>query len=929
MPLIVRFFAARRGEPGSIVGQVYALNTAGAVLGAGLTGFVLLPTIGVKAALLDAAALNLAICCLILIVDILAVKGTGEPSCPKDETNVPEMGSVSLSPRENLVIFLFAVAGFASMVYEVAWTRALCLSLGSSVYAFSVMLATFLFGIGLGSFLFSRMSCHKAPSLTGLLGWVEIGIGLSGLLLIPGFSLLPVAFLKIFPLTGGNFPLVLTVDFALCFLAMLLPTVLMGFAFPAACEICTRGVQGLGQVVGKVYSSNTLGCIAGSFAAGFFLIPSLGLEWTMKVGVAANLAAGAVLIFLSFRETFAPGPRAMGARVLAASVLVGSMVLCGTVHLDKWVLSSGAAVYANSMFRATFRGIQRHHKNGLLSYRDGISSTVTVYSQKGEIFLRVNGKTDASSGLDAPTQLLLGYIPLVLAARPVSAVVIGLGSGMTLGALAQDSGIKKIECVEIEPAVATVNHFFSDVNHRVLSDPRVKIVFNDGRNHLLASPGGYDIIISEPSNPWIAGVADLFSLDFYRICRERLRPNGVMCQWFHLYTVHPDDLRMVVRTFREAFPHTQIWLGAGADIMLLGSKSELTLRHSRLLQVFRIPSVRKDLEGMGISSGEALLSHFLLNQEDLTRFSAAARLNTDDLPLLEYSAPKALYRNVTAENLVGLLSYQETPFPPVAGLSSKELDTAGHYFQVGRALRSIGQKNRAFLAYEAALKRDPDHFSARLERVELLLDRGLFLPAKEELDALLKKRPREKRAWLALGRLLSAQGNENRALGCYERARKLGPRDFDVLTSLTGAYETLGKWKIAAELSALLQELKPDSSDVRLRLARNLYQSGAREEARAAYEKALALDPDQSEALWGLGNVYFLREEYKKAIYYYDGFLQDQPNHTDALLNLGGAYLQIGLYREAETAFKRLLAVDPYNRKGLQNLEILYDRWRK
>ena len=221
---------------------------------------------------------------------------------------------------------------------------------------------------------------------------------------------------------------------------------------------------------------------------------------------------------------------------------------------DQSVMSSGPAVYGKGYLRDSRRSMQeilRGHQ--VLFYRDGISGTVAVTREGDHVFLRVNGKMDAGTAVDMPTQLMSGHMPMLLHQDPRSVLVIGMGSGITAGAVARHP-VQRLDIVEIEPAVVEASRFFAHIHGDVLKDPRTRVVFADGRNYLLTTPQRYDVIISEPSNPWIGGLASLFSVEFFTIARQRLRPGGMMLQWIQGYNIVPEDLRMVINTFRSVFP---------------------------------------------------------------------------------------------------------------------------------------------------------------------------------------------------------------------------------------------------------------------------------------------------------------------------------------------------------------------------------------
>ncbi len=285
---------------------------------------------------------------------------------------------------------------------------------------------------------------------------------------------------------------------------MILPAFCLGAALPCVIHLVCTGSSHVGFSVSRVYAYNTAGAMVGSFAAGFLLVPLLGVQGTIRAGIILNLLIGLVVV-LAFKASI---------RWLAGGVVVAGAVAVGAVpSWDLAVMSSG--VSTDAQYYSGGKGAWRQRiEEQVLFYKDGISSTVSVHQGNDGRSLRVNGKTDAGTGEDMATQLMLGHIPARLHPDPRAALVIGLGSGVTVGALTQYE-LDRIDVVEIEPAVIDASRFFTEENRRALADSRVSTIVGDGRNYIVMSPRQYDLIISEPSNPWIGGIASLFTVEFF------------------------------------------------------------------------------------------------------------------------------------------------------------------------------------------------------------------------------------------------------------------------------------------------------------------------------------------------------------------------------------------------------------------------------
>jgi spermidine synthase len=336
--------------------------------------------------------------------------------------------------------------------------------------------------------------------------------------------------------------------------------------------------------------------------------------------------------------------------------------LCGTFFFYPWdrnLFSSGAFMYSN-MFARTAKLGKRMFQKGLkkhlniLFYKDGVSSTVTVHQAGQTRSLRVNGKVEASTSGDMETQILVSYIPLFAHPHPGSALVIGLGSGITLSAAADFETVRELDCVEIEPAVVEASRFFSNENKNILEDPRVRVIIGDGRNHVRFSPNKYDVIISEPSNPWMSGVSSLFSRENYQAALGRLKPGGIYGQWLHAYQMSIDDFVMIMQTFASVFPQVNLYKISLGDYLLLGSSNPIRFDYQNLMGALRTnASIRRRTTAFSRHGENFLLGTFFFSDRELRAAleTRAAVLNTDDRLSLEYSAPKFLYRSFSGEIL--------------------------------------------------------------------------------------------------------------------------------------------------------------------------------------------------------------------------------------------------------------------------------------
>lgn len=643
LPILTRWYSLRLGKVGRSVAGLYAINSTGAATGALLCGFVLLPGIGVTWTLRFACVADILICVLMLLLDSRLAPFTSTPSVLRASSRTIRIHSPGTETTwRRLLLLAYALSGAAAMIYEVAWTRGLALVVGSSAYAFSLMLVAFILGLAIGSATAAKL----IDRLQNRLFWfavVECAIGLSAMAALPLFAQLPVVIVSVIQQYASSFAALQTVEFAIMMLVMMIPTTLMGVAFPLVCLACAVRKENVGAATGSVYAANTVGGIVGAFTASFVLIPTLGTQNAILAAVAINVLIGLAILL--------PAPALGRIRKGLTAVVVMACTVGAFFSIRPWdpsVMASGAYLYADNFSAGgTSRDVirKRMHDTPVIFHKEDMCTTVTVRQfANGGRLLAVGGKTDASTRGDLSTQLLLAHAPLLLHAHPHSALVIGLASGMTLGSAACYN-LDRLDCAEISPAVVEASNYFAVENRHVLSDPRVRLIIGDGRNHLALTDTTYDVIISEPSNPWIAGVADLFTEEFFQLCRRRLAPGGLACVWLQSYSQNEQLFRSVVRTFHDTFPHMMIVESISmADYLLIGSVEPIRTPYTTFAERFRDPQVAVDLRRANITEPLDFLKRIVMSN-DVEQYAQGAILHTDDNALLEFAAPRSLYEN--------------------------------------------------------------------------------------------------------------------------------------------------------------------------------------------------------------------------------------------------------------------------------------------
>jgi len=667
LPVLSKLVARAPGTYGEDIGTLYAANTVGAVLGAAGAGFLFIPAFGVSATLLGAAAVAVGVGILSLIlnerfrVERRALRGTDIDAAPRPDGDVGSEAFI-------LGLAVLAVSGFAAMAYEVIWTRLLTLLIGPSTYAFTVVLAAFIGGLAAGSALFGKHA-SRFRNLWLALGLLQSLVGVGMLILMNSVGWVYGALLGIMDVFEENMLAVYLVEIPFFFALLLVPTVFSGGTFPLVFQTLRTPRSGLGRAVGGLYAGNAAGAVAGSLVAGFMMIPALGIRGSLRLSILINLSIGLLLLIYAAVRKAASGPVPAPGRARVLGVLSLAGVALAFV-LPGW--SDSLLVYPP--YEAVRRNLPRFEEflqRGwrLLYYREGVGATVAVYEGAGSRTLSIEGKPDASTwspgwlsqwmeqqrdetrqATDMRTMVLLGHLPMFCAGNREDVLVIGLASGVTVGAVEQHPEVRSVVCAEISPEVVEACSYFAHANQDALADPRLTVVLEDGRNHLLMNPGRYDVIISEPSNPWMPGSAKLFTREAFAAARGALKEGGVMCSWVEAYSMPPRVMRSIIRSFTDAFPHVVLFALTGNDCCLVGSTRPLHLRPEDWARRMDVTSVRLDLDRISVVDWSQLARRALATTESLRRSVMGDEPNTDDNSIVEFLSPISLsgfmaYRN--------------------------------------------------------------------------------------------------------------------------------------------------------------------------------------------------------------------------------------------------------------------------------------------
>ena len=767
LPALARAVVRSRAALHRGMGRLYGINTVGAALGTLLTGLVLIEHLGLWRSVILAALLNVCIGVAVLLVLRRTAGSDGENERLPREDAAPASRADSESsllghlraPAVTYSVVAVAACGMLSMAYEVIWTRLLSLTMGSSTYSFTIILGIFLLGISGGSLLLSGLARRRPPRaltlamfLSALAVWVTLTV-----MAVPH---LPALWLYLAPLLQGSLPLVLAGETALAGALLLVPTMLFGAALPLGMGVAARELGQVGRDVGGIYLCNTLGAIAGSVLAGFVLVPLWGTRASLLFCLAVNLAlAGAGLVLFSTTT----------ARRLAGVVLVALMGTAAVLQPPWPAAVFDAGLGHRLALDSPTSPYERAKKlnwvpSRVLFQEEGVNATVTVRQFPEGLTLLVNDKPDASTHWDMGTQALLGTIPMLAHPRPRDVAVVGWGSGVTVH-VTTFFGVRRVDAMELEQAVVRASPLFHRVNGAAERNPLVHVHHDDARSYLLTTRRRYDVLISEPSNPWMAGVSSLFSTDFYKLVRRRMRPGGVFGQWLQLYTLDSRSVALVLRTVLRSFTHVQLWHTDPSNLLLLASDRPIRLSLDRVRRAYQADKRLGQYMG-AYGPGplpEQFFGCFLLGRAALEKVVARFpdEVMTDDHPVLEYRAVRSLYRPVRKhmEGLWKLKLQQKALLPPLKGKAPPMSAVLAGASRLMRYNRPAADRITTF-----AMKRYPDEPFVWLARAWHLLDVGNHAAARK----LLRKMPNtagwNARRDLAMCRSLNSTRDHRRAI---------------------------------------------------------------------------------------------------------------------------------------------------------------------
>ncbi len=849
------------------------------------------------------------------------------------------VSSARLSTQVVVTMIGFGISGAVAMIYEVGWTRTLLMVIGSSTYAFTLMLTSFLTGIFLGSLVCARF-IDRAKDPLAWFAIIQFLVGAASLFSMDRFNYVPYWNLQLNAALPNDPNTALAARFAIAASIMMPLTFFLGAVFPAAVKACVNNLSSVGKSVGTLYSCNTLGAIIGSFLAGFVLIPLFGVEKSLIAGTVLNLLSGVMLLcFVSSIRL-----------PIKALVAVVGCLACFTLSVRSQIWDRQTLVCAQSarrMLQRTqlFKSLEDWRKelysqNKLLFYEDGASSTVGVlgWAKVNGITshsLVTNGHVDASDENDMSTQILLADAPIAAhpAARDVA--IIGWGSGVTIGAAARLTN-GNITAIELEPAVIETSKYFAAVNHSPENDPRVHIEINDGRNFLLATDQRFDVIISEPSNPWQAGVCNLFTREYFQLCKNRLRPGGVFGVWCQIVEVPGVNVRGILSALRQVFPHCAVMLLNECDIVVLASDNPIQIDLDKLRESMKNKDVAEDFRRAAIDSPETFAARFVIAPDGIDNFIHGIAPNVDDTNRLEYDVGRIYENHNSLTKNREMFDRNSSNLSSVVKWSGKSPEqVASGMCAIGKNAQLLGFPERTVNWVQASLKLKKTAEANRLLGI-VECDKGNVQRAADLWNEALKLDPSNVETFQTRGLVHLNSGDRVRARQDFTRALAIQPGNKVAVMRIARTYapRLIGNMlctkpsgeedpqKVVELVMPLLKDAKfvDGHPFVYWLAAWGQYCTGHLDEAQQLARKFAVLDPLCPAGAQLLGMICSDHGEFPEASLCWKALLQQGPQLKQVLLEQAQMEMKGHRYQDALDTMQALLVVFPNEPHALAEL---------
>ncbi|MFH2064439.1 MAG: fused MFS/spermidine synthase [Pseudomonadota bacterium] len=949
LPVLSRFFVTSMSKVGTHVGRLYGLNTIGAAVGSLITGFWLISRLGVWGTLAFAIFLNAGIGVICLVVS----RGSGKIG-PEDRkkqlsSQAPDRGNFFFpgnvpDAQKNQAVYaliIFAVSGFCAMAYEVIWVKLIGLIVGPTTYSFTIVLVTFITCLALGSIFFGWLADRTGKTLS-LLFITQILAAVSALCISQLMGNSQIFFAKLIFHFKDSFALLQMSKIIALMAFMFIPTFCLGATFPLVGKICTRSLENTGRSIGFAYAVNTIGAVLGSFCAGFVLIPLMGKENSISLVAAIQLATFlliAVHMIRKDRSSFIRWAPLFGL------VVIGLILAYQFPHWDRKMLSKGKYHRFDDIqkreigwMEALVNGTEIFSKTEpyeLVYFGDGIGGFTTVLKSNPDAIgettysLLNSGKADASSHRkDMFTQTMLAHFAMLFHPHPENVLVLGLASGITAGEALLYPSVKQLDGIEINKQVVAGSDFFIPWNYDVLHNPRTELIIQDGRAHLALTDRRYDVIISEPSNPWMAGLATLFTHEFMELAKNRLKENGIYVQWIHSYQMDWPTFSLVGRTFAGVFPNSMLVTtdpqGAlGPDYLLVGFQGDMQL--DPRVALANLPHAMKSKNMKLVNH---LLFYHMIVSEDLPRLFQDGPINTDNNSLLEFSAPKLIHfdpglSRINKELRANQRLHAETR--KIQESLRKDMDAQLDFVEYGLSFNSHGMVD---------LRQATPEQKQRYRRIMLdycagsIVSDFSFIPDETLRNACLDAHLRTIEKNLAaeedkaplyyyMGWLSFNNNRVDQSISFLLEVLKTKPEDHETNTLMKKALLRTGQLDIHIERIQEMMAAQHENPALPYHLATLFQQKKMMPQAVTHLEKALSIRPGFMPALNQIALLYSAAGDHDRAIQYFQKMVEVKPDLANAYYNIACLYAKQNKVREATDWLRS--AVE----KGYDNLALI------
>jgi len=891
LPVLCRLWVAPSSrdslheQTGRSVGFLYAINTFGAVAGSFLAGYFLIRLLGVSTTVYVAAVANVVIGVTAMVLSRLIRRygaydkkaaGVRRPKAQPEHPEPVAAGGIEPAATRGLIVLsAIAVSGFCALALEVLWTRVLVFVLGTSVYAFTCMLTCFIFGIAVGSVVCSRFLVTKIKNPVFALGIIELLIAIFVLGSVPLLaSLWHIDFVFISEVVGTrtSFARDIVAHFLDTLVVVLVPTALMGMVFPIAVKAFAPSLQAIGRKVGQVYASNTIGCVVGSFIAGFVMIPFLGLRDSFILVITIQFLLASVLTLLAEKHRLLLGIPSV---ILSAVVIVGAL-----------------AKMPRDIFVRTMNTY--HYPSKIVFIKDDATGTITVHDlPDGDRFIAADGVDVAGVDLMLrTTQKLQGYVPLILHENPRDVLQIGFGSGETCGiGLAFGGEDFRYSIVEICPGVFEAGQYFEQINRGSYKNPKLRKIIMDGKNFVKLTNEMFDIIMNDSTYPGTTGSSALYTYDHFMQCRKHLNPGGVLSCWLPI-DLRPEDLQVIVKSFQAAMPNCSLWMANNClnkHAVLVGTLSPMRIDFQRVKKVVERPDIATDLAEINIHSIYDFLDCFVVGENGIRTIAADSPLNTDDKPYLEFGA--AINRDVEGCWLA-VLEMIAGNHRSVADYVVNTGQTPEQSQQVKATLQQyfLGT-NHALKGLVGMLEGNPETMTTEFElaRKANPLDRDIDSCIKEmndEINALrqaIERTPKSAPLRSRLAKRYMLSGDYQHAIDQYQAFLRLNPDNAAAWNNVGVCHRRLKQFDKAVE--AFNNAIQYDRELVQpCRNLSEIYeQLGDPKAVCKSLEKAIPLSSDSRKIYIyvTLSRAYYIQNEYGPAITCLDKALELAPQGSD------------------------------------------------